>query len=57
MNLQPVNVLPKFSYICVGCRRRLTTLESAPIADLDGVPFQSYYCTRCVPEAQKAVIA
>lgn len=44
MNLQPVAVLPKFSYICVTCRQRYTSLERAPIADLDGTPFQSYYC-------------
>jgi hypothetical protein len=63
MNLQPVNALPKFSYVCVSCRRCFTSLESAPIADLDGVPFQSYYCTGrdgstpCANGAREAVIA
>lgn len=63
MNLQPVNASPKFSYVCVSCRCRFTSFESQPIADLDGVPFQSYYCTRdgntlaMRNGAQKAVIA
>lgn len=46
MNLQPVNASPRFSYFCIVCRCRFTSFESQPIADLDGEPFQSYYCTR-----------
>lgn len=61
MNLQAVAPLPKFSYICAECRRRFTSLESQPIADLDGVPFQAYYCTLdgntlAMKGAQRAVI-
>jgi hypothetical protein len=49
MRLRYVARVPKFTFICRGlaCGLRFSSLQTRPIADLDGTPFQSYYCTPC----------
>lgn len=48
MNLQHVNVLRGGArYLCIGCQRMRESHVHGWLADLDGVPFVSYYCNEC----------
>jgi len=54
MNLQPVTPsTPAFPFVCKGCNQRHQSghVEVArTYADLDGKPFEAYYCERCAEE-------
>jgi len=50
MNLKKVTG-PVFTFTCLKCGVTFNTLEDAggvlPFADLDGEPFEAYYCPEC----------
>ena len=49
MRLEPVIVPPHFAYVCLACQTRKDTSTAPPVADLDGKPFEAYYCPDCQP--------
>ena len=48
MRIKPTNLVPPFTYICTECRRSREAKPGHPVyADLDGKPFEAYYCASC----------
>jgi predicted SprT family Zn-dependent metalloprotease len=52
MNLQPVTG-KNFTTICAGCNKRMELAREHFFADLDGKPFEAYYCLKCSSELQE----
>lgn len=54
MNLQPITGKPFWFTCCVCGSKTHHELElGLACADLDGVPFQSYYCAACALAAER----
>jgi predicted RNA-binding Zn-ribbon protein involved in translation (DUF1610 family) len=48
MKLRQTQLLPSFSYTCRKCgKRQISEPRNVAYADLDGEPFNDYYCPRC----------
>jgi len=52
MKIIPINPpKPEFYFTCVHCNKKSSSLTG--YADLDGKPFQDYYCETCANEIGK----
>ena len=49
MNLQPAYPNGNFTATCKKCNKRMTA-DEPKFADLEGEPFNAYYCAECVNE-------
>lgn len=47
MKLQPVSPTPAFTAQCIVCKRRVQSDRGAIFADIEGTPWQDYYCAEC----------
>lgn len=58
MNILPVAVHESgpLTFTCIGdgCGKRFSQREAKVYADLDGPPFQAYYCEKCVEKRKAA---
>lgn len=48
MKLRRVSTYPAFYYICLHCGEKYITYARPAYAELDGPPWQAYYCDKCV---------
>ena len=55
MNIQPLTGRP-FVFACIRCGARVQSSAPGTAADLDGIPWQAYYCPPCaqVRRAERA---
>ena len=51
MNLQRINPpIPEFTFTCSKCMAKTSSKNG--YADLDGKPFEDYYCSKCKDEIE-----